>query len=131
MSDVPRRSVARGSVPRGRWLLVAALLTPAVVLPLWVPLYDRADPAFLGFPFYYWFQFLLVVAAVTLTVPATHVAPTAARAVRRPDLRAPAGVTLTVPAYLVATSADRAHRVAHGLPPEPDGTGASRDGEPR
>ncbi|MDI6910698.1 DUF3311 domain-containing protein [Nocardioides sp.] len=103
MSDVPRRPADRSSGSRGRWLLVAALLTPAVVLPLWVPLYDREDPAFLGFPFYYWFQFLLVVAAVGLTVPA----------------------------YFVATSADRAQRVAHGLPPEPDGTGASRDGEPR
>jgi hypothetical protein len=95
MSDVPRRAV-----PRGRWLLIAALLTPAVVLPLWVPLYDREDPAFLGFPFYYWFQFLLIVTAVALTVPA----------------------------YLVATRADRAQRVAHGLPPVPDGTGASRGG---
>jgi hypothetical protein len=78
---------------------VAALLAPAVVLPLCVPFYDREGPAFLGFPFYYWFQFLLIVAAVTLTVPA----------------------------YVVATGADRAERVAHGLPPEPDGTGAHRD----
>lgn len=103
MSDVPRRPVTQPSVPRHRWLLVAALLAPAVVLPLWVPLYDRTDPAFLGFPFYYWFQFLLIIVAVTLTVPA----------------------------YLVVTGADRAQRVAHGLPPEPDGTGASRDGGER
>ncbi|CAI9405766.1 DUF3311 domain-containing protein [Nocardioides sp. T2.26MG-1] len=84
---------------RRRWILVSALLTPAVVLPLAVPLYDREDPAFLGFPYYYWFQFLLIVVAVALTVPA----------------------------YVVATGADRAQRVAHGLPPEPDGTGAHRD----
>lgn len=103
MSDVPRRPADRRSIPRVRWLLVAALLAPAVVLPLWVPLYDREDPSLLGFPFFYWFQFLLIVGAVALTVPA----------------------------YLVATGADREHRVAHGLPPEPDGTAASRDGEPR
>ena len=96
MSDVPRPAVR---VARRRWLLVAALLGPAVVLPLCVPLYDREDPALLGFPFYYWFQFLLIVAAVALTVPA----------------------------YLLAGGADRAQRVAHGLPPEPDGTGAHRD----
>lgn len=84
---------------RRRWILVAALLAPAVVLPLWVPLYDREDPTLFGFPFYYWFQFLLIVAAVALTLPA----------------------------YVLAKGADRAERVAHGLPPEPDGTGAHRD----
>ena len=81
------------------WILVAALLAPAVVLPLWVPLYDREDPSLFGFPFYYWFQFLLIVVAVALTVPA----------------------------YVLAKGADRAERVAHGLPPEPDGAGAHRD----
>ncbi|WP_296605897.1 DUF3311 domain-containing protein [Nocardioides sp.] len=84
---------------RRRWILVAALLAPAVVLPLWVPLYDREDPTLLGFPFYYWFQFLLIVVAVALTVPA----------------------------YVLAKGVDRAERVAHGLPPQPDGTGAHRD----
>lgn len=84
---------------RRRWILVAALLAPAVVLPLWVPLYDREDPTLFGFPFYYWFQFLLIVVAVALTVPA----------------------------YVLAKGVDRAERVAHGLPPEPDGTGAHRD----
>lgn len=84
---------------RRRWFLVAALLAPAVVLPLWVPLYDREDPTLFGFPFYYWFQFLLILIAVALTLPA----------------------------YLFAKGVDRAERVAHGLPPEPDGTGAHRD----
>jgi hypothetical protein len=98
MSDVPRPD-ARGPVSRARWLLVAALLAPAVVLPLCVPLYDREDPALFGFPFYFWFQFLLIVGAVALTLPA----------------------------YVVATGADRAERVARGLPPEPDGSGAHRD----
>ena len=112
MSDVPRPAtpgptasgpasgpVAPARAARRRWLLVSALLAPAVVLPLAVPLYDREDPAFLGFPFFHWFQFLLIVAAVALTVPA----------------------------YLLAGGADRAQRVAHGLPPEPDGSGAHRD----
>jgi Protein of unknown function (DUF3311) len=76
---------------RGRWALICLLLTPAVVLPLWVSIYDRQDPTLFGFPFFYWFQFLLIIVAVGLTVPA----------------------------YLLSRGADRADRVAHGLPPEP------------
>ena len=76
---------------RGRWLLIYALLTPAVVLPLWVSLYDRTDPTLFGFPFFFWFQFALIILAVALTVPA----------------------------YLVAQGAERSDRQRHGLPPEP------------
>jgi len=82
---------------RGRWLLVGALLTPAVVLPLWVSLYDREEPTLAGLPFFYWFQILLIVVAVALTVPA----------------------------YLVSRQAERLDRVRHGLPPDPsEPTGA-------
>lgn len=35
------------------------LLLPFVGL-LWVPLYDKADPVLLGFPFFYWYQFAWV-----------------------------------------------------------------------
>jgi hypothetical protein len=96
MSDVPARS---GPSSSSRWALIYVLLAPAVVLPLWVGLYDREDPTFLGFPFYYWFQFALILLAVALTLPA----------------------------YLLAKQADRDDRVAHGLPPEPTGEGRSRD----
>jgi hypothetical protein len=78
---------------RGRWALICLLLAPAVVLPLWVSLYDREDPTLFGFPFFYWFQFALIIVSVALTVPA----------------------------YLLSQGADRADRVAHGLPPEPGG----------
>ena len=64
MSDLPARS---GPSSSARWALIYVLLVPAVVLPLWVALYDRDDPTFLGFPFYYWFQFALILLAVTLT----------------------------------------------------------------
>jgi hypothetical protein len=84
---------------RRRWLLIGAVLAPAVVLPLWVPLYDREDPSFLGFPFFFWFQFALVVLAVALTVTA----------------------------FVLVEGADRDERAAHGLPPTPDGTGADRE----
>ena len=33
------------------------LLLPYLVL-LWVPLYDRIEPALFGIPFFYWFQML-------------------------------------------------------------------------
>jgi uncharacterized membrane protein len=56
--------------PRSRWLVVYVLLAPAVVLPLWVSLYDRETPTFLSFPFFYWFQFLLI----PVTSVATYVA---------------------------------------------------------
>ncbi|WP_395658587.1 DUF3311 domain-containing protein [Nocardioides sp.] len=77
---------------RRLWTLVGVLLTPAVVLPLWVGLYDRQDPELGGFPFFYWFQFALILVAVALTFPA----------------------------YLLARQADRLDRVRHGLTPEAD-----------
>lgn len=76
---------------RGRWIMVYLLLAPAVVLPLWVSLYDRTDPTLFGFPFFFWFQFALIILAVLLTVPA----------------------------YVLAQSVAREDRVRHGLPPEP------------
>lgn len=100
MSDVPDRA---GPSSAGRWALIYVLLTPAVALPLWVSLYDREDPTLFGFPFYYWFQFALIVIAVALTIPA----------------------------YLLARGADRADRRAHGLPPEPTRQQPQEDGEPR
>jgi hypothetical protein len=50
-----------------RWTLVLVLLAPAIVLPLLVPIYDRATPELFGFPFYYWFQFALIPLAALLT----------------------------------------------------------------
>jgi hypothetical protein len=37
------------------------------VLVLWVPLYNRAEPSFIGLPFFYWFQLLLVLVGAALT----------------------------------------------------------------
>lgn len=80
--------------PRARrrhWLLIGALLLPAIVLPLSVPLYDRMDPELLGFPFFFWFQMAMIGVAVVLTALA----------------------------MIVATRVDRLDRAAHGLSPEP------------
>lgn len=40
------------------WLLVLLLL-PFIGL-LWVPFYNINEPSFLGFPFFYWYQFAWV-----------------------------------------------------------------------
>ena len=56
------------SPSRGLWILIIVLLTPAVVLPLWVPLYNRTDPELNGWPFFYWFQMALIPFATVLTI---------------------------------------------------------------
>ena len=101
MSDPTDRPDSTSGQGRGRWALILVLLAPAVILPLWVSLYDREDPTLGGWPFFFWFQMALIVVAV--------------------------GLTLT--AYRLAQAADRDSRVRHGLTPEPPAEGADVDGE--
>jgi hypothetical protein len=54
-------------------LLVAVLLLLGIVPPLLVGIYDREDPTFIGFPFYYWFQFLLIPIVSILTYVAYRI----------------------------------------------------------
>ena len=65
MSDYP---ATRNSRPSGLWVVIVLILVPPVVLPLWVPLYDKATPTLWGFPFFYWFQFLLILCSAVLTI---------------------------------------------------------------
>jgi hypothetical protein len=44
----------------------ALLLIPFIGL-LWVPFYNFAEPSLFGFPFFYWYQFAVVVATALLT----------------------------------------------------------------
>jgi hypothetical protein len=44
--------------PRRAWLPLILLL-PFFAL-LWLPFYNGARPSLLGFPFFYWYQFLWV-----------------------------------------------------------------------
>jgi hypothetical protein len=69
------------------------VLSPAVALPLCVPLYGRAEPTLFGFPFFFWFQFALIGTASTLTVIA----------------------------YRVTGPSDRRRRLVHGRPSETEG----------
>jgi hypothetical protein len=50
-----------------RWTIVVVLLIPPIVLPLLVGIYARTDPELWGFPFFFWFQFLLIPIAAALT----------------------------------------------------------------
>jgi Protein of unknown function (DUF3311) len=52
------------------WAVIIVVLLPAVVLPLWVPLYDKTDPTLWGFPFFYWFQFAMILMSAVLTLVA-------------------------------------------------------------
>jgi Protein of unknown function (DUF3311) len=63
----PRRSTGRST---GLWVVIVIILIPPVVVPLWVPLYDKTDPTLWGFPFFYWFQFLLILCSAVLTIVA-------------------------------------------------------------
>lgn len=52
----------------GLWAVIVVLLVPPVVLPLWVPLYDKTDPTLFGFPFFFWFQFALILLSAVMTI---------------------------------------------------------------
>ena len=52
----------------GLWILIGVILVPAVVIPLWVPLYDKTDPTLWGFPFFYWFQFAMILRSASRTL---------------------------------------------------------------
>jgi hypothetical protein len=56
------------SPSRGLWILITVLLVPPVVVPLWVPLYDKDEPRLNGWPFFYWFQMALIVGSTVLTI---------------------------------------------------------------
>ena len=72
-----------GSASRGLWIAIVALLAPAAILPLVVGIYDRTDPELWGFPFFYWFQFALILGSAILTIIAYLLSLVADRMDRR------------------------------------------------
>ena len=46
------------------WYLLFAIL---LVVCLWPPFYNSAEPYFIGIPFFYWFQLALVLVGAVLT----------------------------------------------------------------
>ncbi len=67
----------------GAWVAVAVLLGIGIVGPLLVFVYDSETPTLLGFPFYYWFQFLMIPIVSVLTYAAFRIAQGATRRERR------------------------------------------------
>jgi membrane protein implicated in regulation of membrane protease activity len=71
VSDTRPPVPSRGRRPapsRGLWIAITLILLPAIVLPLWVPLYDKVDPRLNGWPFFFWFQMAMILFATALTV---------------------------------------------------------------
>jgi Protein of unknown function (DUF3311) len=46
------------------WYLLFVVQVAAVV---WPPLYNRVEPAWIGMPFFYWYQLLWVIVGAVLT----------------------------------------------------------------
>jgi uncharacterized membrane protein len=81
---VPLQDSTRGTASsRPLWLIVSLLLLVAIVVPLLSPLYDMQTPTFLGFPFFFWFQFMLIPIVSALTYSAFRLAQTATARDRR------------------------------------------------
>lgn len=62
---MPDRPVAAPS--RVPLYVAGACLALGIILPLLTTTYVRTDPELWGFPFFYWYQFLLVLVTVVLT----------------------------------------------------------------
>ena len=77
--DSPRTPPVPGRRSGPLWVLIVLLLTPPVVVPLLVGLYDQMDPTLAGFPFFFWFQFALILMSAALTVTAYYIAKAADR----------------------------------------------------
>ena len=56
---------ARGE--RSTWSWWYLLFLVQFVAVLWPPFYNRAEPAWLGMPFFYWYQLACVILAALMT----------------------------------------------------------------
>ncbi len=80
-SSEPASRPASGTRPI--WAVVALLLIVGTVVPLLVGTYDSEKPTLFGFPFYYWFQFLLIPVVSILTYIAFRLSTSATERDRR------------------------------------------------
>ncbi|MFE9307529.1 DUF3311 domain-containing protein [Streptomyces sp. NPDC088353] len=67
MSNAPETT--RAVVTPLRVVIALCLVAPFGAL-LWVGSYAKTDPAFIGIPFFYWYQMLWVVLSAALTMTA-------------------------------------------------------------
>ena len=66
-------SADRTRLPTGTIATAAVLLAIPILALLIVPIYANEDPHLLGFPFFYWYQFLWVFLASGFTYAAFRV----------------------------------------------------------
>jgi hypothetical protein len=55
------------SARRGGWSWWYLLFLIQFVAVLWPPFYNKVEPSFIGMPFFYWYQLLVVIVAAILT----------------------------------------------------------------
>ncbi|KPI02700.1 Protein of unknown function DUF3311 [Actinobacteria bacterium OK074] len=67
MSDTPEAS---GVVVTPTRVVIALCLVAPFVAMLWVGSFAKVDPAFIGIPFFYWYQMLWVLISTALTMTA-------------------------------------------------------------
>ena len=63
----PRHEQGPPPTDKGKMALAAVLLVIPIIALMWVPSYTRAEPELLGFPFFFWYQFLWVFICSALT----------------------------------------------------------------
>lgn len=61
--------MAEGGKARRRFRLVHLLLIVPYIAVLWVPYFNRTEPALAGVPFFYWYQMLWIVLGAALLWP--------------------------------------------------------------
>ncbi|AGS71739.1 integral membrane protein [Streptomyces collinus Tu 365] len=66
-------------------VIIALCLVAPFVAMLWVGSYAKTDPAFIGIPFFYWYQMLWVLISTALTVLAHRLWLRDQRGRRTPD----------------------------------------------
>ncbi|WP_181139603.1 DUF3311 domain-containing protein [Streptomyces sp. Ru71] len=66
MSNAP--DVSRPAVVTPARVVIALCLVAPFVAMLWVGSYAKVDPAFIGIPFFYWYQMLWVLISTALTM---------------------------------------------------------------
>ncbi|MFF9895261.1 MULTISPECIES: DUF3311 domain-containing protein [Streptomyces] len=66
--EVPVGPEVRQPVVTPVRVVVALCLVAPFVAMLWVSSYAKADPAFIGIPFFYWYQMLWVLISTALTM---------------------------------------------------------------
>ena len=71
------------SATRPAWIVVGLLLAVGIVVPLLVGTYDSETPRLGGFPFFFWYQFLLIPIVSALTYVAFRLSESATKRDRR------------------------------------------------